>query len=75
MLICACSSKQEESSGQEPVEEVVTIETSAAAPMEESSTQAVETKEVANTITQPVATKKSLYPTEVLNLVKRGIKN
>ena len=70
ILICACSSKSEETSVQESVEETVVMETPAVTPVEEISTKAVEAKEVAKPTTQVATAKKSLYPNEVLNQVK-----
>lgn len=68
----ACSSKQEETPAQEPIEETIVEETVAkTTPTAEILPQPVETKEIAKPATQqPVTTKKSLYPNEVLNQVK-----
>ena len=64
-LVCACSSKQEDPAGQEPIQETVVLE-APAADVVEISTKPVDVAKTA----KPATAKKNLYPTEVLNQVK-----
>ncbi len=65
----ACSSKQEEVSAQEPIEETVVVEVPAEAPKVEIPAPSVEPKEITTT-PKPAGTPKTLYPNEVLNQLK-----
>ncbi len=71
-FVGACSSKQQETPVQEAAEETVVEETvSEVVPATEILPQPIAPKETATPVSQqPTATKKSLYPNEVLNQVK-----
>ena len=66
----ACSSKQEEVSAQEPIEETVVVEVPAEAPKVEIPAPSVEPKEITTPTPKPTTTRKTLYPNEVLNQLK-----
>ncbi len=70
LLVCACSSKPQDATEQESIQETVVLKTPTATPVVEAPTQPANLPEITKLAPQSTAAKKALYPTEVLNQVK-----